>query len=57
MATTQDVFHRAPESSAAMRRRQRAERKGENGHKGTDILTHDSSVIVDQIITDKSRYL
>ena len=57
MATTQDVFRRAPESAAAMRRRQRAERKGETGQKDLDILTHESSIIVDQIVTDKSRYI
>lgn len=56
MATTQDVFRRAPESAAAMRRRQRAEKKGETGQKDTDMLTHESSIIVDQIVTDKSRY-
>ena len=57
MATTQDVFRRAPESAAAMRRRQRAERKGETGQKDLDILTHESSIIVDQIVTDISRYV
>ena len=57
MATTQDVFRRAPESAAAMRRRQRTDRKGETGQKDTEMLTHESSIIVDQIITDKSRYV
>ena len=56
MATTQDVFHRAPESAAAMRRRQRAEKMGETGQKDVDMLTHESSIIIDQIVTDKSRY-
>lgn len=57
MATTQDIFHRAPESAAAIRRRLRAERKSEAGQKDADMLTQDSSIIVDQIITDKSRYI
>ena len=55
MATTQDIFRRAPESAAAMRRRLRAERKGEAGQKDGDLLTQESSIIVDQIVTDKSR--
>ena len=54
MATTQDIFHRAPESAVAIRRRLRADKKAENGHKGADILTHDS---LDQIVADKSRYV
>ena len=55
MATTQDIFRRAPESAAAMRRRLRAERKGEAGQKDADLLTQESSIIVDQLVTDKSR--
>ena len=55
MATIQDIFRRAPESAAAMRRRLRAERKGEAGQKDTDLLTQESSIIVDQLVTDKSR--
>jgi len=57
VATTQDVFHRAPESAAAMRRRLRAERKGETRQKDMDILTQHSSIIIDQVVADKSRYV
>ena len=56
MATTQDIFHRAPESAAAIRRRLRAERKGVAGRNDADMLTQDSSIIVDQVVGDKSRY-
>ena len=55
MATTQDIFRRAPESAAAMRQRLRAERKGETGQKDGDLLIQESSIIVDQIVADKSR--
>lgn len=57
MATTQDILRRAPESAAARRRRLRTERKLEVGLKDTTMLTQDSSIIVDQIVTDKSRYM
>ena len=57
MATTQDVLRRAPESAAAMRRRLRAERKGETGQKDNDMLTQESSILINQILTDKSRYI
>lgn len=56
MATTQDVYLRAPESAAARRRRLRTERKGDAEQKDTDMLTQESSIIIDQIVTDKSRY-
>jgi len=58
MATTQEVFHKAPESAAAIRRRLRAERKAEEQQKEAAMEPQSSGELLDELLLgDKSRYV
>ena len=58
MATTQEVFHKAPESAAAIRRRLRAERKAEEQQKEAALQPKSSREILEEfLLGDKSRYV
>ena len=58
MATTQEVFRKAPESAAAIRRRLRAERKAEEQQKEAALQPKSSRETLEEfLLGDKSRYV